>query len=1546
MQTIKHPNNNRASNSYPFSGGIAGKLGDRFEAKWAVKKLFEVLLGHAEALHFEFVDPVNHGVEFWLHKNGIKEWYQAKRQNTQGNWTIGRLATEGVLSAAYSKLSGALSDQFYFLSTAPATEIHHLSQRAIVIDTTVDAFLNSLTDKDRASHLPELCRHWGCAQDQAWQYLRRLHFQCESETDLDSYIQMLGGQVFSDSYDRFFPLLREYLENNFNRELTTEITRREVIDGGILTPRAPLEPTLRERITQANQRYLESYAPFGIGGTTISRAEAREAISALSDEDGPSIVLLTGNAGTGKSGVIREILSSLNTDGATFLAFRVDNRLSVDSSVALGKALYDCSANPISTLQALAPDGTAILFIDQIDAVSEVSGRTGAIREVIFELLSFAKISKRIRIIAACRTYDLTNDGALLQLEKDRRVSRIEIKALDWPTEVEPLFDAKNIPIDRFTQKQRELLTLPLNLALFLEVFGSDERILQFQSTTELFDRLVEKKQRAIRDRGYPAFAIMPILSHMAEVMSRDQSLDASASVLDQFPNALDLLATEHLISRVNGRINFFHESLFDFAFARGFVSDRKNLLNLIKEDEQHLFRRTQVRQILAMYRQTGPLHHYLKQLDELLNSHDVRYHLKDAVARWLGDLVEPTEMELDAILALDIPLQQMSPLVRMVIYPQPSLLPILIRRGLINEWLTSANEERRGDALNILRNAIKPFQFEVAQLLRNWWSQDRERGKILLNWFSTLHEIQPSPELLELNLDLICSKPEGLFDRAGMFDRHSLAAWIKHDPAAAGKLLQVWFEIWYENYPEGHPFERDNHNDLDYHWLEELKKKSPAIFLEAAMPAFIEAIHRINRTFDGHHWTDYTWHMHFERNNYGSGKFLALIRESLAEVAKIGPEQATKWFEQIESLTHPAALYLCLETIASAGDVLGYKLPVIVSADGLLDAGPNGADWLSFARAANAALPHVSQQNRCHIENRILNHWPELQLAKKIVRELVNGRPEEEPFWTRKSAIRDLNWNGYDQWCVLKSIDPQNLSLQALQRITYLDRKFHNKIIPKPNNMEATWVPPPIGSDRSQFMSDDAWLSAIATYRDDRKTRRAGDDWLRHTGASDLAQILKERTKEEPERFAKLFYRLPSDTPLDYFNAVLNGLAESQAYDSTLIAVLHYAHNLPEHPCCEGICHLLQKHSELATTDGILSLLLWYVENSTAATSDESDKKRTQELLITASQLITRGGFTMFRSGYFDRGTAAETLGTVLWKFDTLLQEGMQAITRRIELEPQESIRCLLTHPIYSVLRHDNRLAANLLKQLVISPEGVDLLPLTTHDGILLLCYILHGSPEIGLELLDLLLSSDDEEHRLLGAFHVFREAYYDDSFTASAQLLINNSDLHRRLAAYAATNHLPHAAYRSMAEQQLMEFFNDPIKEIRAEASECFRGLWNESIEPYRSLIYAFIQSKAFEEDNFSFFHLLKDAHEPTTEEVLLSAERVLNLEEQLEENSSPSGRRREMHYLDDLLLKEYSATEYRPELRTRILNILDRMLILGLYGTDKIIQEYERL
>ncbi len=1535
---------NRASRLFPFAGGIAGKLGDRFETKWVVKKLFEVLRGAADALQFEFVDPVNHGIEFWLVKDGRKEWYQTKKQNTDGNWTIRRLEKEGVLATAHAKLSASSSDRFFFVSETSAKDLDALTKRATAAETYSE-FQECLTDDERNGHAPTLQRIWNATPHQTFRYLKRIGVLTESEATLDIDIQLLGGLCFSNPYNHFYPLLREYLENNFNRELTTELVRCDLVESGYLTPCTPLDPTLRARIERANQNYLDSYIPFGISGSTIPRQEAQDILSLLDADNGPSVILLTGTAGTGKSGVIRQILRGLNDRGTLHLAFRVDKRLNIDSSSALGQTLYGRDESPFFTLQALSPDTPAILLIDQIDAISEISGRTGAIREVVFEFIRLAKRSPNFRIIAACRSYDLANDRALREVEKDECGRRVEIKPLDWAKEIEPLLQAKGIPYERISPKQRQLLTLPLNLVLFLETSARQEQPLIFQSTADLFDRLVSKKQRDIRGQ-HTGFNLMAALSALASRMSQDQTLDAPDHILDF--NTKDILATENLVVYQSGRVSFFHESLFDYAFARSFVAERSQILDWLTSDEQHLFRRTQIRQILAMYRQdNGARRQYLTQLRQLLSSPDVRYHLKDAVARWLGGVESPTEAELDVILSLDFTDQCMPVLVRQMIYPQTDLLPILLRRGSITLWLNSGSSERQDDALNILRNGVKRYPVEVAQALRAWWQENSRHSVRILGWFSWLPDSKLSPELLSLNLDLIRSKPAGLFDDPKAFAWHSMSNWIKYDPEAATKILQAWFQTWYEVFPEGHPFEHEHRNDLDYHWLGELQKESPVAFLNFAIPAFTEAIRRINLACAKEPWKDYTWRIRYDRVSYGAGRFISLIRQSLATVVLSSPTTAIEYLTRLDPQAHPATLFLWLETIAAAGESLGQRLPLLLGSEELFNAGPNGAQWLSFARAAKAALPYLSSQDKLTIESHILKHWPELDRAKKLANELAGGQPEEEPFWTRKSVIRNLQWSGYEQWCCLKAIGIDNLTSSAKRQCAQLDRKFIGKSLEMPSSPEARLVPPPIGTERSKRMSDSDWLNAIAVFREDRESCRSNGNWLRHTGSQGLAGLLRERTKENPERFASLLHRLPLDTLPVYFNEILNGIVEGCSSDEVIRSVISYAHALPDHPCCEGISRLLQQHPTLARDDGLFAVLCWYVKNGPAATDEQSDQQRTQELIISAEQLVQRGGFTSVRSGYRDRGTAIEALAAVIWECPDRLDKGISLLLSRIEEEPLQSLRCFLVEPIYSVLCHDRGRAANLLKQLVMRPNGVDLLPLSTYDGVRSLYYLLHDDSDTGPELLDQLLTTENEDCRLIGAFHLFREAYYNDVCADRAKKLAQQSGLHRKLAAHAAAIHLVHAEYRTRAEQQLAQYFDDPIKEIRSAAAECFQEMSKEeSIEPYRQLIRRFICSQAFDGDNFWFFRTLLESAEPTSEEVILSAERILILTEQLEEISPSERRSREMHHLDELLLREYRATEDCPALRSRILDILDKMLLLGLYGTDKIIEEHERI
>src|ERR1043166_2778540 len=123
-----------------FPGGIANKLGNRFEAKWTVQNLLEVFLGNAEALCFESVDPINHGVEFSLSRRSEKEWHQTKKQETSGNWTVRRLEREGVLSSALNKVSSGDQQWFFFVSALHVRNRFQFASASTLIGSLTDSY--------------------------------------------------------------------------------------------------------------------------------------------------------------------------------------------------------------------------------------------------------------------------------------------------------------------------------------------------------------------------------------------------------------------------------------------------------------------------------------------------------------------------------------------------------------------------------------------------------------------------------------------------------------------------------------------------------------------------------------------------------------------------------------------------------------------------------------------------------------------------------------------------------------------------------------------------------------------------------------------------------------------------------------------------------------------------------------------------------------------------------------------------------------------------------------------------------------------------------------------------------------------------------------------------------------------------------------------------------------------------------------------------------------------------------------------------------------
>src|SRR5439155_10665572 len=121
----------------------------------------------------------------------------------------------------------------------------------------------------------------------------------------------------------------------------------------------------------------------------------------------------------------------------------------------------------------------------------------------------------------------------------------------------------------------------------------------------ELFDRYWSAKRRAVRERaGGAADHWMDVIGVLVEEMTRTQQLSVPREKLDAIdPEYLDQMSSEGVLTFDGRRYGFGHESFFDYCFARTFLARRGTLVDLLTSDEQHLFRRSQIRQVLTCLR-------------------------------------------------------------------------------------------------------------------------------------------------------------------------------------------------------------------------------------------------------------------------------------------------------------------------------------------------------------------------------------------------------------------------------------------------------------------------------------------------------------------------------------------------------------------------------------------------------------------------------------------------------------------------------------------------------------------------------------------------------------------------------------------------------------------------------------------------------------------------------------------------------------------------------------------------------------------------------
>lgn len=1498
-------------------GGSADKFGNRYEGRWTVACMLDILRGRAQDIWLEVPGDEGKGTEFRVtDMDGKHIYHQVKRQQSdRGSWSLPNLKSEGVLTTFWEKLQHA-DAQCMFTSTQAAFPLDKLTTRAKSANSLEEFEREFLSDSD-ARDFRTLRSYWGNPLPQlAFQALRRIHIEPIGEEKLQQINESLIESLVDGNPRSISADLGQLAWDHIHEKLTGHDIW-DYLEGQGYHPRADSQnSTVITAVRTATNRYCLGIQNAYIAGQQLIRDEARNLLDILQRQDQHDL-LLSGEAGIGKSGILVQVIDGIKTFGWPVLAFRVDRLDSTQYSQDIGEKLLGHRRSPVSTLGAIAQERDCLLVIDQLDAVSQASGRNPEFFDCIAEIIGQTEAYPQMRVLLGCRRFDMENDSRIKSLMQPHgRFINVLASRLSETT-VRQVVENLGLNARQLDAKQVKLLSLPLHLQLIAETSQqSSPEPLQFRTAQQLYDRFWNHKQEAIRlHLGHPADQWVRVISVMTAYMLDHRSLSVPEATLDDFRSIAQAMASEHVLVQDAQRYAFFHEGFLDYAFARAFVARDEQLLPFLCAREQHLFYRALVRQILIYERgaNQNERHRYLADLKSLLMNDDIRFHLKQVVFALLADLDDPSNEEWQILQPLVK--ESSDPCTReleRVLESSPGWFRLLDSLGVLTAWLASPHESQKTLAITILARINRTEPDRVAQLLTQYCGKPSWIAPLL--WIVQHADLGTSRALFEILIQLI---DQGAFDGSTQIPE-SFWTLIYSLPnqqpewacEAIGHVLNRQIDLMLAN-EQPNPFTSGVGPLADSHLGDLLwdacALRASAAFVQHVLP-FVR--HVVEATADRSSvapWLDPIWAQRiFEATYPPQYAILTALVHALQSLARTAPEELERVVAPLENSAYETFQYLVCKSYAANGTQFADKAVDYLCADPAhLQTGYLENIYWATRELLEAVTPYCSDDR-----------------FRRLKELLLNG---VEPRGSDRSR------RGRAQLIFLEGIAPARRTRRVNNRIQYLLAKFGGSPAP-PRGVQMVTVESPISQEQSMQLSDEEWIAALETYRGNGLLDMVlQEEGRAFGGAFYVASQLGSRVKDDPERFARLATSLPEETDIRYADAILQGLAESTVDTELLLDVCRWAHHLPEHPCGRWLCRLIGTAAAQPLPDDILNMVAWY------ATEDPDPGEEVWRMRAEGSSRYYGGDITSAGINSC-RGAAAEAIGELI-SHDHARLSLFTPFLEAMVMDRSIAVRSCVAAVLLPVLLCDTAFAISLFSQLCGAEDA--LLSTLTVEQFLVKALITNF--EDLTPLLQHMLNSQDPEVQTAGSrLACSAGVVLDKAHNTLIDRCIEGTEAQRLGAAQILSLNIAHASLRSACTSYLIRLFSDPAQAVLVQAASCFRSLAGPQLSGFTDLVEAFVRSSAFQTETFALLHALWACPGISPDIVCLVGEQFKATFGSDLDLNSPAGVQTEM--VIKLILRAYNSGADET-VQSRCLDVIDYLASCRAYGLGEALSEYSR-
>ena len=1521
----------------PLPGGPSEKFGNRYEVWWTVSQLLKIIEGQAKSIRIE--EPMVDKAEFVITANDRQELHQAKLSNTAGKWSLNTLGNKNnkVLQAIFTQLIKNPKLQFVFVSGSDSPELRELTNRArdaINLEEFDKVFVDASSHRN---NLNTLKKYWNDVDTAtAYELLQRIEVRTIDEKGIKEKIDAVLSAFFINNPEDICDALRSFVVDSIHIPIDHSYLVSFLDNKGFKYRRLVKPNDALSLISEVTNRYTARTRRKLIQASLIPRSSTQELLTSInSNATGGVDCVITGNAGGGKTACVTECVETLRVGSHPFtiLAFRLDSIDTVSSTKKLGEdlGLEESPAFVLGTA-AEAVSSEAILVIDQLDAISRTSGRSSEFFDIIDDLLREARGWRnkvKFHVLLVCRKFDWENDHNLPRLLTGEHT---HVSVTDFSLdEVKSILHKEGFKAEEFSTKQLDLLHLPQNLSLFLDIKLDTVSELKFSSTTELFDHYWDQKRLAVNEcLAHSDDYWNDIIQYLCGEMSATQRLSVLQEKLDKFPGKyLYQMASEGVLSYDGKRYGFGHETFFDYCFARGFVAQDESLTAFLKKSEQHLFRRAQVRQVLV-YLRDADRERYCIELRALLEEGDIRNHIKALACAKAVEMPGPEEREWEVLApwlnseieAIKSGMRNSDKFASLVwnqfFFSQP-WFQVADEKGLIEHWISSENDNLVDTAVRYVRFHQRHSGDRIAEVLEpfvdrggNW----PQRFNYIMQWADHGNSRRFFDLFLKLIDDGTLDNARGpLATNSTFWDLlHRMGSRLDWVPEVVAHWLCRRHSIIKETKDgAGKPAWRDliSYDDFSSDHIAKSANEFPEQFVQQVLPVVLQiagdAVSQKNKKPPRR---DAVWStLIYRRHNSRKQDLRESTAVALQKLAKINSDCVGKILSELrEHDTYIANFFLLQIYTAGAEHFADIAVSELCDETWRFNCGYSDSPYWIAAQLVKKIAPLCSESNRKKLENAILNYTPD---------------------WERTTGGYKVR--GEATFALFSGIPIELRSRDGQAGYRELERKFGENVTP-PQRLEAYMVGSPIEEPAAEKMTDEQWLQAIKKYAQDRSFSLENPE---KGGAAELAWMLKEFVKQDPERFARLSLNFPPDANPVYIERTLDGLRETDGYVELKLAVCRKAYSDLRHDCGKAIADVLGVIQDKLPDDAV-QMLDWL-----ATEHPDPDKELSKEGVSNGQSdygdILTHGINTT-------RGRAAESIRNLILRDGSYVAR-FRSTVEQLANDESVAVRACVSSTLLAITKHDWEFALAQFARL-IEPVGnsCDDLLLSTHDVEQFINFALADHFGRLQNVIERILRSTVSETSKAGARLASLAVLYNhDKAEALVEEAIHGSPSQRLGVTEVAARNIGLDNCQTWSEQQLLRLFNDSDAKVRQEASTCFRSLEIQPLKSFENLIKEFCTSAAYSEDSSSILYALKEYPDQLPVITHMVCEKFLERFSS-EARDIATQRSADVHLVINLILRMYHQHQ-QDEWGSKCIDLIDQMCLEGIDDIRTNLDDYER-